>query len=63
MPVYYPVVFMLWDEWDVQEGRFRWAEVELGEGDIVLGLRRVNESPKWGWEYTVLRPVGVDEDG
>jgi len=47
---------MLWDERD-SEGRFRWAEVELLEGDMVPGIRRVNESPRWGWKYTVLRLV------
>jgi hypothetical protein len=56
MSVFRPVIFTLWDERDA-EGRFRWAEVELLEGDMVLGLRRVNESPRWGWEYTVLRLV------
>ena len=60
MSVFRPVVFVLWDERGV-DGKFWWAKVKFEEGDIVVSVRRVSESPRWGWEYTVLRLVEEDE--
>lgn len=56
MVVFRPVVFTLWDERGV-DGKFWWAKVEFQEGDVIISVRRVSESLRWGWEYTVLRLV------